>query len=87
MKELQRCMMATSYFLEDAALRHFKKTGQGIRGFIVTKAMRSELANDPECIFFGKNEMLIGADCWELYTSEYPGLMIIDMSGNVEAVK
>ena len=70
-----------------AIRRALAKTGRGVRGFIVTKAMRDELANDSECIFFGDHEILIGADCWELYISDYPGLMIIDMAGNVEAVK
>jgi hypothetical protein len=87
MKELQQCMMSTSFFLEDVALKYFAETGMGVRGFIVTKAMRDELANDNECMFFGDHEILIGADCWELYTSDYQGLMIIDMTGNVEAVK
>lgn len=87
MKELHRAMMATSFFLEDVAIKHLVKTGKSIRGFIVTKAMRGELANDSECVFLGDHEMSIGADCWELYTSDYPGVMLIDQSGSVEAVK
>jgi hypothetical protein len=87
MKGLERCMMATSYFLENLAMTHSKKTGEPIRGFIVPESMRKELTNDDECQFFGDHEILIGADCWELYTSNFPAVMIINDNGTVERVQ